>query len=122
MSCDDVRRYNLLVKFLSFPLLAGLLAFTGCASSSLIDASRLPPVRTMFVGTVLDITPRLVLAEMAWEHVVLVESPEGPVTVYAGDEDPGVRPGDRVQVRGERLEDNDVAGEVVLFGSIPSGR
>jgi hypothetical protein len=122
MRSDDVRRYNLVVKFLSLPLLAGLVLFSGCASGNIVDVSRLPPVRTMFVGTVLDITPRLVLTEMAWEHVVLVQSPEGVVTVYAGDEDPGVRPGDRVQVRGERLQDNDVAGEVVLVSGRPSGR
>lgn len=119
MRFDDVRRYNLAVKFTSLILLA---AFSGCAGGNIVDADRLPPVRTMFVGTVLDITPRLILTEMSWEHVVLVESPEGPVTVYAGDGDPGVRPGDRVQVRGELLQDNDVAGEVVLFTSIPSGR
>jgi len=93
-------------------LLAFLLA--GCAAPSRRAEAPLAP-RLIATGTVLDITPRFVLEELGWEHVVLVQTAEGELTVYAGDEDPGVRPGDKVRVSGERVGAEEVAGEVDLL-------
>lgn len=76
-----------------------------------------PGARVVASGTVIDLTPRLILEELAWEHIVLVETPRGRLTVYAGDEDPGVRPGDKVRVTGELVAEDTVAGEVALLDS-----
>lgn len=96
------------MKALPFSLAAALAA---CAHVA-VPSSAGP---AFFAGHVVEVVPRLVLRDMAWEFNLVVETGGGrQVLVYAGEENPGVHPGDWVEVRGRWLPDGVVEADEIV--------